>query len=88
MPRKAYIADVAKVTAQEIPGINSIAKGSEDGDLNICFVPSSGIPIEIGLLALGTSLKVLLFHITFNLQMLHVVNPSQMSANTPMETHT
>ncbi|TVY21133.1 Ubiquitin-conjugating enzyme E2 Q2 [Lachnellula arida] len=55
MPRKAYIADVAKVTAQEIPGIKSIAKGSEDGDLNICFVPSSGIPIEIGLLALDVS---------------------------------
>jgi len=62
MPRKAYIADVAKVTAQEIPGINSIAKGSEDGDLNICFLPSSGIPIEIGLLALGMSLCLCIFH--------------------------
>ncbi|TVY68712.1 Ubiquitin-conjugating enzyme E2 Q2 [Lachnellula suecica] len=55
MPRKAYIADVAAVIAQDIPGISSVAKGSEDGDLNICFVPSSGVPIEIGLLALDVS---------------------------------
>jgi hypothetical protein len=55
MPRKAYITDVAAAAAQEIPGIEAVVRGSEDGDLNICFVPSTGIPIEIGLLALGTS---------------------------------
>jgi len=54
MPRKAYIADVATTAAQEIPGIDAVVRGSEDGDLNICFVPATGIPIEIGLLALGT----------------------------------
>jgi len=55
MPRKAYIADVATAVSQNIPGISSVAKGSEDGDLNICYLPVTGPPIEIGLLALGKS---------------------------------
>jgi ubiquitin-conjugating enzyme E2 Q len=55
MPRKAYIADVATATSQNIPGISSVARGSEDGDLNVCYVPMTGPPIEIGLLALGKS---------------------------------
>ena len=53
MPRKAYIADVAAVAAQDIPSIASFVKGSEDGDLNICFALNSGVPIEIALMAMG-----------------------------------
>ncbi|RDL41264.1 uncharacterized protein BP5553_01243 [Venustampulla echinocandica] len=56
MPRKAYIADAAAVidqaAAQNSPGITSITKGSEDGELHICFVPPTGLPIEIQLIAL------------------------------------
>lgn len=48
------MADAATAAAQKPPGITAVVKGSEDGDLNVCFVPSNGLPIEIALLALGT----------------------------------
>ena len=53
MGRKAYIADLAEAAASAIPGITSVIKGPEDGDVHVCFVPLSGIPIEMSLLSLG-----------------------------------
>jgi hypothetical protein len=53
MGRKAYISDVTKATAEEYPGVVSVSKGSEDGELHFCFVPSNGMPVEISLIALG-----------------------------------
>jgi ubiquitin-conjugating enzyme E2 Q len=53
MGRKAYIADVACAIAQTTPGITSVEKGTEDGDLHICFTPSTGLPIEMSLMSLG-----------------------------------
>jgi hypothetical protein len=56
MGRKAYIADVADAIAQTTPGITNVVKGTEDGDLHLCFTPSNGLPIEMSLLSLGESL--------------------------------
>jgi hypothetical protein len=53
MGRKAYIADVAAAAALSIPGITSVVKGSEDGDIHVCYTPATGLPIEISLLSLG-----------------------------------
>ncbi|KAH6672966.1 hypothetical protein B0J14DRAFT_654691 [Halenospora varia] len=52
MPRKAYIADVTAANAQNIQGITSVVRGDEDGDLNVCYAPSVGVPIELSLMAL------------------------------------
>ncbi|EPE33440.1 UBC-like protein [Glarea lozoyensis ATCC 20868] len=52
MGRKAYIADVAAAAALSIPGITSVVKGSEDGDVHVCYTPATGLPIEISLLSL------------------------------------
>lgn len=53
MGRKAYIADVAAASSEQIPGIISFAKGSEDGEVHLCYVASTGAPIEISLISLG-----------------------------------
>jgi ubiquitin-conjugating enzyme E2 Q len=51
MPRKQFIADVQAAGDKNILGITSIARGDDDGEVVACFVPPTGSPIEISLLA-------------------------------------
>ncbi len=51
MPRKQFIADVQAAADKRIAGITKIARGEDDGEVVVCFVPPSGAPIEISLLA-------------------------------------
>ena len=53
MPRKAFVADIAAAAEKSIVGVSVVVKGDDDGDVNFCFMPTSGVPIEIGLLAMG-----------------------------------
>lgn len=53
MTRKAFIADVAAAAAENISDVVSVLRGDDDGDVNFCYLPPSGDPIEIGLLATG-----------------------------------
>ena len=53
MPRKAFNADVQAASDADIPGIASVRKGEDDGDVTFVFTPRSGGSIDIGLLALG-----------------------------------
>jgi ubiquitin-conjugating enzyme E2 Q len=55
MPRKAFLADVALTSEKAIDSILDVKRGDDDGDVNFVFVPASGTPIAIGLLALGRS---------------------------------
>lgn len=50
MPRKAFVADIQAAAEQNIPGISSVTKGPDD-DVIVSFVPVSGGPIEIILMA-------------------------------------
>ncbi|RDW64904.1 hypothetical protein BP6252_10555 [Coleophoma cylindrospora] len=58
MPRKAFVADVAAAAESDIPGIVSISRGADDGDVNFDFVPNSGERIELALLATGKSIDL------------------------------
>ncbi len=51
MPRKAFIADLKTAQETQISGITEIKRGENDEDIELCFVPETGPPIEIGLLA-------------------------------------
>jgi hypothetical protein len=51
MPRKQFIADVQAAAGKIIPGITSVIRGDDDGEVVACFVPPTGAPIEISLLA-------------------------------------
>jgi ubiquitin-conjugating enzyme E2 Q len=53
MPRKAFNADVEAASQKSFPGVTSVRKGDDDGDVTFAFAPVSGAQIEIGLLALG-----------------------------------
>jgi hypothetical protein len=53
MARKAYVADVAAAVAKPPPDINNVVRGGEDGELDFCYTPSSGQPINIHVLASG-----------------------------------
>jgi hypothetical protein len=53
MTRKAFVADIAMAAEKSINGVSAVVKGDDDGDVNFCFIPASGVPIEIGLLAMG-----------------------------------
>lgn len=55
MPRKAFLEDVTSTSNKGIESILDVKRGDDDGDVNFVFVPASGTPIAIGLLALGTS---------------------------------
>jgi ubiquitin-conjugating enzyme E2 Q len=56
MGRKDFIADVQGASELAIPGISLVARGDDDGEVNVCFVPPSGAPIELSMLAQpGTS---------------------------------
>jgi ubiquitin-conjugating enzyme E2 Q len=50
MPRKAFLADFETAKVQRIRGITSVSRGENDEDINVCFVPPVGAPIEITLL--------------------------------------
>jgi len=54
MTRKAFLADVKAASEKQIPGISEVTRGDDDGDINFVFAPTTGVPIVIGLLALGT----------------------------------
>jgi ubiquitin-conjugating enzyme E2 Q len=51
MGRKDFIADVQGASELAIPGISLVARGDDDGEVNVCFVPASGTPIELSMLA-------------------------------------
>jgi ubiquitin-conjugating enzyme E2 Q len=51
MPRKEFIADVQAAADKKVLGITNVARGDDDGEVVACFVPPSGAPIEISLLA-------------------------------------
>ena len=53
MPRKAFLADVAMAASKLISQVIDVKRGDDDGDIDFQFVPSSGDPIHIGLLAIG-----------------------------------
>lgn len=53
MTRKEFIADVQAAREREIKHISNIARGDDDGDVNFCYLPPSGHPVEIGVLATG-----------------------------------
>ena len=55
MARKAFNLDVSTASEKKIPGIVTVAKGDDDGDVTVTYAPASGPPIEIGMLALGKS---------------------------------
>lgn len=57
MTRKAFIADVTSASEKSIPSVLDVERGEDDGDVNFVFLPMSGVPINIALLALGTSLQ-------------------------------
>jgi hypothetical protein len=62
MARKTFIADFEISRKQNIPGISSVARGENDEDINVSFVPHGGVPIEIVLLAQpGTSMCWLIY---------------------------
>jgi hypothetical protein len=79
MTRKAFIADVTSASEKPVPNIRDVKRGDDDGDVNFVFVPASGEPMTIALLALGTyqlldtptpfpcslfsSVSLLLFHV-------------------------
>jgi ubiquitin-conjugating enzyme E2 Q len=50
MPRKAFNADVKAASEQVIAGITDVGRGDDDGDVNACYTPGTGSPIELGLL--------------------------------------
>jgi len=50
MPRKAFMADLQVASDKKAQGIQTVARGENDEDINILFAPPSGLPIEIGLL--------------------------------------
>jgi len=50
MPRKAFLVDIEKASASNIPSFSSIAKGGDDGSVYATFNPSVGPPIEIELM--------------------------------------
>jgi hypothetical protein len=50
MPRKAFMADLQVASDKKAHGIQTVARGENDEDINILFAPPSGLPIEIGLL--------------------------------------
>lgn len=54
MPRKAFIADVTAASEKTIPRIIDVKRGDDDGDIACVYVPATGAPITISLLALGT----------------------------------
>jgi ubiquitin-conjugating enzyme E2 Q len=51
MPRKQFIADVQVAADKNIFGISSVVRGDDDGEVVAYFVPPTGAPIEISLLA-------------------------------------
>ncbi|KAE8445158.1 hypothetical protein EG329_013654 [Mollisiaceae sp. DMI_Dod_QoI] len=51
MPRKAFVADIQTAASEGIPGIKSVTRGADDNDVIVCFTPSSGLPIEITIMA-------------------------------------
>jgi hypothetical protein len=51
MPRKQFIVDVQAAADKTILGIANVARGDDDGEVVVSFVPPSGVPIEISLLA-------------------------------------
>lgn len=61
MPRKQFIADVQVAADKSVLGITNVARGDDDGEVVASFVPPSGAPIEISLMAQpGTSVIPLL----------------------------
>lgn len=55
MTRKAFLADVTSTSEKDIPNILDVKRGDDDGDVNFVYVPVTGAPIAIGLLALDVS---------------------------------
>jgi ubiquitin-conjugating enzyme E2 Q len=53
MPRKAFLADVASASNMHIPHIVDVKRGEDDGDVEFVYVPVSGEPIIIALIAMG-----------------------------------
>ena len=51
MPRKQFIADVQVAADKGAPGITSVVRGDDDGEVVASFSPPTGAPIEISLLA-------------------------------------
>jgi len=64
MPRKQFIADVQVAAENSIRGITSVTRGDDDGEVIASFVPPTGAPIEVSLLAQpGNSLILVLLHL-------------------------
>ena len=55
MTRKAFLADVAAASGKLIPNVTAVVRGDDDGDVNFNFVPPSGKPFTIALLALDVA---------------------------------
>ena len=51
MPRKQFIADVQLAAEANIANITAVARGDDDGEVIVTYVPPEGAPIEIALLA-------------------------------------
>lgn len=50
MPRRQFLADIQATADLRIPGIGSIERGPDD-DVLISFIPATGPPIEIVMMA-------------------------------------
>ena len=61
MPRKAFVADVQATAERNIPGISSVVRGPDD-DVIVTFVPASGPPFEINLMAQPGTSNLLFSH--------------------------
>jgi hypothetical protein len=73
MGRKDFIADVQGASELAIPGISLVARGDDDGEVNVCFVPPSGAPIELSMLAQpGTSPDLLYTYLSYSVCFLHI----------------
>lgn len=51
MPRRDFNADLKSATESQIQGITAITRGEGDEEIDVCFVPPNGPPIELTLLA-------------------------------------
>jgi ubiquitin-conjugating enzyme E2 Q len=73
MPRKQFISDVQVAADKNVLGITNVARGDDDGEVVACFVPPSGAPIEISLMAQpGTSvIPLLISYLAASICLLH-----------------
>jgi len=52
------MADVKVASDKKAHGIQMVSRGENDEDINILFAPTSGLPIEIGLLVVPGKFKL------------------------------